>query len=541
MALATVRDAGTNIDGISRLPIVRQFGFMIGLAATIAVGMALYSWVQQPNYGMLYSGLSEKDSAGVVDVLQKARIPFQLGAQGTVLIPAEKVHDMRLKLAAQGLPKGSAVGFESLNEGQGFGVSQFMENARYQRALEVELSRSIGTLANVESARVHLAIPKRSVFLRDRQKPSASVVLSLGNGRSLEDEQVAAIMHLVSAGIPDMDSNQVTIVDQRGRLLTAKHQNSEFAVSSAQFEQTQKLEKTYALRIEELLSPIVGKESVRAQVSTELDFTSNETTEETFNPDKPVVRSEQLVQERMSNGADSGIPGALSNQPPGTATAPETTAKKTEAGVKETAAATPVNSKQRTVKNYEVDRTISHTRLGSGAVKRVSVAVVIDDKITSGSGGALIRTPYSPEDIERFTSLVKEAVGYNEKRGDSVSVINTPFSVPPKVEPLPEVPLWKQPDVWDKAKIGFGWALMAILVFGVLRMMGQIAKGIREARPVVAVPMSPSGEALPPPTPQPTITVKPPVNVNLDAVKGMAKQDPKLVAQVVKGWVAADG
>lgn len=541
MALATVRDAGTNIDGISRLPIVRQFGFMIGLAATIAVGIAVVTWLQQPNFSMLYSGLSEKDSAGVIDVLEKAHIPFQLGAQGIVMIPTDKVHDMRLKLAAQGLPKGGAVGFESLSDSQGFGVSQFMENARYQRSLEVELSRSIGTLSNVESARVHLAIPKRSVFLRDRQKPSASVLLSLANGRSLEDEQVAAIMHLVSAGIPDMDSNQVTIVDQRGRLLTAKHQSGSYAVSAAQFEQSQRLEKYYAQRIEELLSPIVGKDAIRAQVSTELDFTANETTEETFNPDKPVVRSEQTVQERMSNGADGGIPGALSNQPPGTATAPETLAKNAEAGGKG-AAALPVNSKQRSVKNYEVDRTISHTRFGSGLVKRVSVAVVIDDKTTLGAGNALVRTPYSPEDIERFTSLVKEAVGYSEKRGDSVSVFNTPFSVPQKIEPLPEEPLWKRPDFWDKVKIGFGWTLMAILVIGVLRMMGQIAKGIRESKPAVAaIPMGPSGEALPPPTSQPTIAIHAPVNVNLDAVKGMAKQDPKLVAQVVKGWVATDG
>ncbi len=539
MALPTVQDAGANIDDMSRLPVVRQLGFMIGLAAAVAVGVGVVLWSQQPSFALLYSNLSEKDSSGVIDALEKSKTPYQVSGQGSVLVPADKVHDMRIKLAAQGLPRSNAVGFESLNEGQGFGVSQFMENARYQRALEVELSRSISTIANVENARVHLAIPKRSVFLRDRQKPSASVLLNLYAGRTLEDEQVAAITHLVSSSIPELDASQVTIVDQRGRLLTAQQRSGESALTAAQFDYTQKLEKLYAERIEDLLVPIVGKEAVRAQVAAEIDFTTEEKTAEVFNPETPVVRSEQLMQERMTNGADGGVPGALSNQPPAAAQVPEQAAG-AKATTETTATQQGVNSKQKTVKNYELDRTISHTRLGSGVIKRLTVAVVLDDKVTPGDGGTLVRTPHSPEDIERFSGLVKEAVGFDEKRGDRVNIVNTPFSVPQAPEPLPAVPLWQRPDFWDKVKQGFGWALAAILVIGVLRLMGQIAKSIRENAPALrTVPGMPqlAAEA----TPQPQIQIKPPENMTLNAVKDLAKQDPKLVAQVVKGWVSSDG
>ena len=549
---SAIQNAGTNISGISQMPILRQFGFMVGLAATIAAAVAVVMWAQQPNFSLLYSGLTEKDSAGVIDALDKAHVPYQLGGQGTVMVPTEKIHDMRIKLAAQGLPKGSAVGFESLNDSQGFGVSQFMETARYQRSLEVELSRSISTLTNVESARVHLAIPKRSVFLRDKQKPSASVILNLSAGRSLEEEQVSAIMHLVSSGIPDLDASQVTIVDQRGRLLTSKQSGGDFAASAAQFEYTQKLERSYAQRVEDLLAPIVGKEAVHAQVATELDFTSNETTEETFNPETPVVRSEQIVQERMTNGSEGGVPGALSNQPPGAAQAPEKSSKAAAPGAKgaagkasaekdQLAQAAAVNSKQRTVKNYELDRTISHTRMGPGVIKRLTVAVVLDDKVTPGDAGALVRTPHSPEEIERFTALVKEAVGYNSKRGDSVRVISTSFSVPPPAEALPEIALWKRPDFWDKAKQGFGAVLILVLVIGVLRILGKIANGIRDNRATVqmatAAPAVDQGNL----AQHQAAQLASPAAVNMTHVKDLAKQDPKLVAQVVKGWVATDG
>lgn len=547
MALPTVQDAGANIDDMSRLPFVRQIGFMVGLAAAVAVGVGVVLWSQQPNYTLLYSNLSDKDSAGVVDALDKSKVPYQVSGQGSVLVPSDKVHDLRIKLAAQGLPRGSATGFESLNDGQGFGVSQFMENARYQRALEVELSRSISTMSNVESARIHLAIPKRSVFLRDRQKPSASVLINLYAGRSLEDEQISAITHLVSSSVPELDPSQVTIVDQRGRLLTSEQKTGEAALTAAQFDYTHKLEKLYTQRVEDLLSPIVGKEAVRAQVAAQVDFTVEEKTEESFNPDTPVVRSEQLVKETVTNGSDGGVPGALSNQPPGEVKAPEQAKPADARDAKETtaAAATPVNSKQRTVKNYELDRTISHTRLGTGVIQRLSVAVVVDDKVTTGDAGALVRTSYSPEELERFASLVKETVGYDEKRGDRVSVINAPFSTPPPPQPLPEVPLWQRPDLWEKVKLGFGWALAAILVIGVLRIMGQIARSIREAGPATRVVRTvggvqmPEGESEKPV--QQKIDIKPPENMTLTAVKDLAKQDPKLVAQVVKGWVSADG
>lgn len=553
MALPAVANSGGQIDGISRLPFVRQAILMVGLAAAVAAGTSVVLWAQKPNLSVLYSGLTEKDSGMVIDALEKAHIQFQVGGEGAVLVPEDKVHDLRIKLAAQGLPKGNAVGFESLSESQGFGVSQFMETARYQRALEVELSRSISTLTNVQNARVHLAIPKRTVFMRDKQKPSASVLISLYPGRNLEDEQVAAVTHLVSSSIPDLDASQVTIVDQRGHLLTGKQSLGEVGLSAAQFDYQQRMERSFITRVEDLLAPIVGKDSVHAQVAAELDFTYNEKTEEVFNPENPAVRSEQLVQERSANGSEGGIPGALSNQPPGEAKAPEKIAAPAapapgapgKAGEAAKAEATPTNSKSRTVKNYEVDRTISHTRLGTGGVKRLTVAVVIDDRLTPADGGQTIRTPYSPEEIERFTNLVKEAVGYSTQRGDSVSVINAAFTVPAAPEPLPEVPLWKRPYFWDYVKQGFGAALVLFLVIGVLRIMKQIAQNAKNAHPVIvretaSEEMAEDQVTLNQPPPPPKIQ-PPKVNHNLNTVKDMVKQDPKLVAQVVKGWVATDG
>jgi len=306
------------VQGFQGLPALRQIGLMVGLAASVALGVAVVLWSQKPNYTILYAGLGNKDAGEVVDALKKTGIAFEIDQNtGAVMVASGRVRDARMELAKDGLPEGNAFGFEMLQKDQGFGTSQFIETARYQRALEGELGRTISTLRNVESARIHLALPKRSVFLRERADPTASVMVNLNSGRSLDEGQVAAIVHLVSSGVPYMKPEKVTIVDQRGNLLSNGADSGKMAASSSHRAYTRKLEKTYTDRIRNLLGPIVGAGHIRATVNADLDFTATELTQENYNPDLPALRSEQTSEDITRDGAGaSGIPGALSNQPP---------------------------------------------------------------------------------------------------------------------------------------------------------------------------------------------------------------------------------
>lgn len=532
MAVADSKSLSTQFVGFSNLNALRQLGLLIALAASVAAGVWIVMWSTTPNMAMLYSGLSEKDTGLVIDALEKTSVRYQLGGTGTVLVPSSDVHDIRMKLAAQGLPQGTAVGFESLGEDQGFGVSQFMENARYQRSLEVELSRSVSALANVNTARVHLAIPKQSVFLRDKKKPSASVIVSLYSGRSLEEEQVMAISHIVSSSVPNLTTGNVTVVDQSGRLLTTNDHSRTMALSASQLNYTRKLEKNFMRRIEGILSPIVGPGSVSAQVAADVDFTFTEQTQESFNPDTPALRSSQSVEEKSSSSNTAqGVPGAASNQP-GEANATDGGG----AGNFNQQNNNPSNNRRRSVKNYELDKTISHTRLGMGRIKRLSVAVVIDDKKVVSSDGVVTKAAYSPEELSRFTQLVKESVGYNLQRGDSVNIINAAFSVPLEPEALPEEEIWKQGWFIDVVKNVIGGLLGLILLFGVLRpvmrSLAQIGKDGPNYPVATALPAGAAAGAQAAPQ-----QLAAPANDNVKVVQTAAEQDPKLVAQVVKTWV----
>lgn len=529
--------------GFARLPALRQVGLMVGLAASVALGVAVALWSQTPTYSLLYGNLSQRDAGAVTDALQKADIPFKIDeTSGALMVASSELHKARLKLAADGLPKGSSNGFEMLGEDQGFGTSQFVEAARYQHALEGELAQTIGSLRNVESARVHLAIPKRSVFLRKQEQPTASVVVNLYSGRSLDEGQVASIVHLVASSVPHLSTTQVTVVDQRGNLLTSGDSASEVGMTSTQFAYSRKVEDSYTRRIEDLLSPLVGGGKVRAQVAAELDFTVTEKTRESFNPDLPALRSEQISEERMSsNVAGVGIPGTLSNQPPagGTTVAPDAPATNTE---------TSGNSSKRSTRNFELDKTISHTRLAAGGIRRLSVAVVLDDKQSVDDQGETTRAPWSPEEIAKFTTLVKEAVGFNAQRGDSVQLINAAFQPVPEVEPLPEPAVWEQPWVRDAMKQAVGAVAVLLLIFGVLKPVlrnltekgisapGTLAvagggeQGIGEDQLTLGAPRQAHG--LPGPLQY---------EQQMTTAKGMIQQDPKRVAQVVKNWVNEDG
>lgn len=530
-------------QGFAQLPALRQIGLMVGLAASVAIGVAVVLWSQTPSYSLLYGSLSDKDATEVMEALQQNDIPYKLDERtGALMVPAKHVHDARLKLAAQGLPKGTAVGLELLQKEQELGTSQFVEHARYQHALEVELARSIASLRNVANARVHLAIPKRSVFVRQQQQPSASVVLDLYPGRFLEEEQVAAVVHLVAASIPSLSPERVTVVDQNGRLLTRQLGDRELALTASQFDYTRRVEETYIKRIEDLLAPIVGEGRVRAQVKAQIDFTRVERTEESYDPEPQALRSEQVFEETSSGPrTPAGIPGALTNQPPEAGTVDP----QAQAAGEGRQPAAGGNSTRRATRNYELDKTISYTRTAGGQVQRLSVAVLIDDRQVRTDAGTVQRTPLTDEEVQQITSLVKDAIGFDEARGDTVNVINQSFQQPAIPEPLPEPPLWEQPWLQDLGKQLLGGLAVLVLVFGVLRpvLKSLAEKGAQMPRQAALV----DGEAgedqlsLGQGRSRPQLPATAQYEDKLSMAKTMAAQDPGRVAQVVKNWVASDG
>lgn len=575
MAFVNPENANAALQGFARLSILRQITLMAGLAASIAIGVAVVLWSQTPNYQILYTSLDDKDTAAVSDALQKANIPYKIDEQsGAIMVPSRSVRNARVKLASEGLPR-SSVGssFDQMEKNQGFGTSQFMEVARYQHVLEQELDRSIDSLDSVRAARVHLAIPRQSVFVRDRQKPTASVVVSLLPGRVMGDDQVAGIVHMVASSVPNLEADNVTVIDQQGRLLSRPDADRALALSASQFDYTQRLDNAYAKRVEDLLTPIVGVGKVRAQVDADIDFTQQEQTQERFDPNKPALRSDQTSQEQsVGYAGPMGIPGALSNQPPGVATVPQTTpaaqaaaaanaAANTPAAGAANAAAngtnkpatvartetaeTPMTKSSRATHNYELDKTISHSRQPVGTIRRLSVAVVVDNKQVTSNTGDVTHVPYKAAELTRLTNLVKDAVGFSAKRGDSVSIINAAFVQPEAPAPLPKTPLWKQPWLWDVAKQALGIIVVLLLGFGVLRpLFRSLAEKGKESAPVMFA--GAEGQALPGGGEQyalgaPAQPSASDYESDLNTTRSMVAQDPKRVAQVIKTWVGSDG
>lgn len=539
MALVKAENVGNQFNGFSGLPVLRQLGLMIGLAASVALGVAIVMWSQTPNYKLLFSSLSAQDSAQVVDALQKSGLKYRTDEEnGSVWVPGDALHEARMKLASQGLPQGTGTGFELMDGQDGFGSSQFVESIRFQRALEGELGRTISSLKSVQSARVHLAIPKQSVFVRNKKNSSASVTVGLFPGRTLEPGQVQAIVNLVSSSVPELESSQITVVDQSGRLLTDERGN-DMAFSAKQLDYKSQIENSYVKRIENILTPIVGAGKVKAQVNAELDFTVTEQTQEVFNPDQSAMRSEQTLEEmRAGSGATQGVPGALTNQPPEAGTLEKTAAEtKNNAGT--------MNSTRRATRNFEVDKTISHTRLATGTIRRMSVAVLVDNK--KAVDGADTGAAYSEDEIRRFEQLIKDAVGFSVQRGDRINVLNAAFSVMDEPEPLPEEPIWKQAWVLDLAKQVFGAIAVLILVFSVLRpVMRELAqKGVdmkNFAGKLGHVVMGDDDDD--------TVTLSGKETARqiqhqthesqLATAISMVDQDPRTVAQVLKNWVGTD-
>jgi flagellar M-ring protein FliF len=532
-------DATTAPRGLLEIPGLRQAMLLAGLSAALAAALWLVFWSQGQNYSALYSGLSERENAQVVDALTAAGVPYKLGANGEITVPEDKVREARMKLAAQGLPESDALGVELIQKDPGFGTSQFMENARYQLAMETELARTIVKLQGVQNARVHLALPRASAFVRDRRKATASVMLQLYAGRRLEPGQVQAIIHLVASSVPDLEAGDVTVVDQNGSLLSSQDGADPLALSAKQLEYTRALEKDYVRRIEELLSPLLGAGRVRAGVNADLDFTVTEQTREDFDPAQQVVRSEQTAQDQRSAGdAAQGVPGALSNQPPQTAALPA--GAQGAAG----AAAAPTSVSQRATRNFEIDRTLSHTKQPTGTVKRLSVAVVLDNKVVVGADGKTSTKALTADEVTRYTQLVKEAIGYDEARGDRVQVVNASFTSAEPPAPVAEEPWYSNPLYLSLARQGTAVLLVLALAFVVLR---PIMKNLfAPPRPPVAIadvsalPAGDIGADRVTLSSGGAVAALPNYEQHVAVARSVASQDPKRAAAVVKEWVSAD-
>lgn len=548
----------STILNMAKSPNGRKIMLMVGVAAVIAVMIGLVLWGQKPEYRVLFSNFSDRDGGAIMASLQAANIPYKFAeGGGAILVPADKVHEIRLKLAAEGLPKGGTVGFE-LMENQKLGVSQFLEQVNFQRALEGELARSIQSVAAVQTARVHLAMPKASVFVRDQQKPTASVLLNLHPGRILDQQQVSAIVHLVASSVPELSPKNVTIVDQAGNLLSENNKPAgNNTLDPSQLKYVQELQQNITKRIESIITPIVGLNNIRAEATADVDFSTSEQAAEIYKPNQEpnsaTVRSMQNSESTNGGNNATGVPGALTNQPAPSATAPLNTTPPPAApgtaaagtpgapgAAAATAAATPATPTQRdTTTNYEVDKTVRYVQQPMGGVKRLSVAVVVNYKRVVAKDGKVSIQPLSEVEKTQITDLVKEAMGYNKDRGDTLNVVNSPFAGVDKEE-VAQPPIWERPEVID-----MGIQAAKYLALGIVILILYL----KVLKPMLNKLNPPPPLALTDESVEPTSVVQKleqdvgPMGLqlsyqqNLDAAKELARKDPKVVASIVKAWV----
>lgn len=550
---------------INRLRANPKIPLLIAGAAAVAIVVALMLWAKSPDYRVLYSNISDKDGGAIVTQLTQMNIPYRFADNGgALLIPADKVYETRLRLAQAGLPKGGAVGFELLDQ-EKFGISQFSEQINYQRGLEGELSRTIGTLGPVQSVRVHLAMPKPSLFVREQKSPSASVTIALQPGRALDDSQINAIVYMVSSSVAGLPPGNVTVVDHNGHLLT-QTEGSERFLNATQLKYTNEVESRFQRRIEAIIAPMVGSGNVHAQVTAQVDFASREQTDEQYqpngSPEKTAVRSQQLSTSEQVGGLQvGGVPGALSNQPTAAATAPiETPATaRTGAAAKPATAArgaasatatsargnVPENNRRDETINYEVDRTIRHTQHSAGNVERLSVAVVVN--YVNGADGKT--QPLSEGQLKQIDSLVREAMGFSANRGDTLNVVNTPFIQ--TEESGAELPFWQQQSFFDQL-INAGRYLLVLLVAWLLwrkLIRPQLRKQQEIQQAVLAAAATTTNKNDSSPIAKPTTEElalrrrsqqKVSVEVQTQRIQELADKEPRVIALVIRQWMSND-
>ncbi|MBT8557734.1 flagellar basal body M-ring protein FliF [Polynucleobacter paneuropaeus] len=521
-----------------------------GIAAVIAVMAVVMMWSMGGKYKVVFSNFSDKDGGAIVSALEQMNVPYKLADGGSsILVPEDQVYQTRLKLSAMGLPKGGNVGFELL-ENQKFGVSQFVEQVNYQRALEGELERSIQSIAGVDNARVHLAIPKSSVFVREDQKPTASVLVKMASGRSLEQRQVSAIVHLVSSSVPNLPSSGVDIVDNNGNLLSDQAKKGDKTLDASQMKYVEAIQNNIASHVQSIIAPIVGIKNVKAEAQAEIDFNNHEEANEIFKPNQDpktaVVRSMQTRETSQPIGAANptgstagGIPGAASNQPPANANAPIVGAK----DAANTGGAAPaMGSEKHSIANYEVNKTITFDQKSMGGIKKLSVAVVVNNKQELDKDGKVVSRPLTDDEKNQISDLAKKAMGFDEARGDSLTVVNTPFNEIGSND-IPDLPIWKDPSYIGGAKDIGKWILSLIVVFllyskGLKPMMAKWAAGetMFPGRKAAALALE---EDLDEDTGMPVIK-KSPYQRDLDNVQKLAKDNPKVVSDVVSNWVSGN-
>jgi flagellar M-ring protein FliF len=544
-------DPGGPLTTFGALSAGNKLKLLVGAAALAGVIAAAAMWARTPDFRVLFSNLSDRDGGAVVAALSQMNVPYRFSeAGGVIMVPSNVVHDARLRLASQGLPRGGTVGFE-LMESQKFGVTQFQERLNYQRGLEGELARSITALSAVAAARVHLALPAGNGFFREQQKPSASVLVSLHAGRMLDRAQIAGIVHLVSSSVADMSPKQVSVIDQSGALLSSQAEAGQHnGLDPNQLQYLRNVEQGYMARIVEIVEPIVGRGNVKAQVTADMDFTLSESTAEQYRPNQggePAAIRSQQVNEASGGAAGApaqGVPGALSNQPPVPPSAPVNGPQPALAqaqGAGAPGAANPIGAagpgaapppvRREATTNFEVDKTVRVTRSATGNIKRIAAAVVINHRRSVDDEGKATLTPLEPKEVEQIQALVRDAIGFNKERGDALNVVNAPFSAEEAPRPEP-IPLWKDPDVLGMAKsVGsqVGLVLLGLLaIFGVIKpaLKSPPASARRPAAAVAGgdVPLPPPGQALGAPS-------------QADAVLKLARENPVTVANVVRTWV----
>ena len=569
------------VAGFNSLALFRQVGLLVGLAASIAIGFGVVLWTKESNFRPLYSDLSNLDAVEISDILQQNNVAFKFDSNsGLLLVDAKQIHQARLSLASSGYTPSVGGGQDMLNQDASFGTSQFIENARYHRSIEMELSKTISSIANVRSARVHLAIPKRSVFVGDKRKPSASVLVELFSGRSMDSSQVSAVVHLVAASVPELSDKSVTVVDQLGNLLSNDTSTEEFAQAGKQYDYTRRLEQHYIGRINNILTPMLGEGGFRVQVSANVDFTSIERASEQFNPDMSALRSERILDEERGSAGVGGVPGALANQPPADAAVPQVAG----GGEGENAGGSR-NRRSQATKNYELDRTVSHTRTQYGRLQRLTVAVVVNKPLPAvapapppvvpqkgeaeqaeGEAKGEIAAPivtsvpvaedtFSSEKVAKITALIENSIGFDAARGDSVKVIPQPFYKAPDLVPatLEEEKVWEQAWFLDLAKQGLALLAVLALIFGVLRpILKNISTAGKENIELSGMEDFTGGAGnLENMDLDENVTLSGGSEVllggpddkheqQLGAVKTMVSEDPRRVAQVVKKWLAED-
>ncbi len=554
-AVATIPVNPTIAQRLAGLEQGQRLRLALGVVLFVAIGIIGLVMGRQAEWRILYSNLADKDGGAVIAQLSTMNVPYKHSDGGSaILVPADRVHDVRLKLATMGLPKGSVNGFEMM-EANRFGMTQFQEHLTFQRGLEGELTRSIQALSSVQSARVHLALPNQNGFFREQQKPSASVLLSLRAGGELDRTQLAGIVHLVASSVPEMSPSAVSVLDDTGKLLSSPSDGSgnTYGIDAEQLQYVRQVEQLYSRRILDILEPIVGRQNVKAQVTAELDFSQTESTIESHKPNQTpevgAIRSQQVVESNGASGTSppSGVPGATSNQPPGAASAPINGQAQTLAANGQSALA--AGGKRESIINYEVDKTIRVVKGATGVIKRINAAVVVNNNIVTNDKGKTTSTPLSDAQIEKMTALVRETVGFSKERGDSVNLMNAAFAAE-KLEVV-NVPLYQQPFVLDLVHT-LAWPLGTLLLVGLvlvgmvrpaIKAMGQTAiagpvgSNVRmnqldamesemPERPKLTGPGSANDAAL--------VTA---AEQQLDDARKLTRDNPAAVANIIKTWM----